>query len=519
MGSAHTSTVIHSGAVYVVVSYPSASSSNTKLEPEKRELSANGNDDHVETTIVITTVPPALETVLVPQDPSAQAAALQDGTTTLTVGPDGAYGSGAGPGNNPSGGAGSNPSNGSGTTPGSNPGNNPTGGAGAGPGSGGAGSGPNNGPGSAPGNGTPGLPSGAYGQPPTTAGQQPPNPSNQQPSNSAGGQPQSSAGNETPNPTGVQSPNPSGQQSPNPNGQQPPNPTITGPGSLVTTVPLTGTILETITISLASAPGNSPSPITCNPDTGSCGPLSSPSTQSPPTTFITIQGSNTPSMPCESNGTPFPVPNTPVSPTITITIPVQGGSVSIPTTGNTPNTVIVTVPGGQGQPTTSTSAPGFTTTLSPPGWDSTTSNIPNQVTTPTTAGWVTTLSGSIWVTVPGTSVIVPWNSQQTASSSQQTLSSTCSTDIYTNLVSTSIDPPDPTDPTDPTDPVTTTSAATMAVGSSTSLQHTTWSFVTTIPTPSPVPVVNVGVAGAKFKLSTVCEVIAIAFIVSIIMTI
>ncbi|KAI0877537.1 hypothetical protein GGS24DRAFT_510824 [Hypoxylon argillaceum] len=462
-------------------------------------------------------------------------------------------GPGSGPGSSPGSGTGSSPSSGSGTGPGGDTGSNPTGSApgggtgsgpgtnpgGSGPGSSGPGSsgpgssspgsGPDNGPGSGTGNGgEPDLPSGAYGQPPNTAGQQPssptgeqspnpagqqspnptvqqspnpagqqspgptvqqsPNPIGQQPSGTEGQQPPNPTGGQPQNPGPGQSPNPTGGQSPNPAGQQSPNPFITNPGVTVTTVPLLGTVVETVTVSLESAPGNNPFP-------------TSPTTEIIPTTFVTVQASSSLSTPCESDTTPWGLlsaPTIPALPTTFVTVP--GGPAPIFATpsnsGNTPSTVVVTVPGTQGP----LSAPA-------PSWNPTISNVPGWSPTPNAPGWATAPSVPGWATLPGTTITVPSSLQSGLSSTvPQLLSSTCTTAKYTNVISAS------------TDPSTSTAAATMAAGSSVSPQHTTQSsetFGITTHTAAPIPITNAGVSTVDLNLSVICGVITLAFITGI----
>ncbi|KAI1168661.1 hypothetical protein F5B18DRAFT_669887 [Nemania serpens] len=615
--SAFNPVLTHSGTVYVMANHPTLLSSDIELALEKRDSFVSSGNDYVEATVVVATVPPALSTILTPQDPSTKITVLKDDTTAPAPGPSGAYGSGGGtspgtgPGTGPGSGTGTGPGAGTGSGPGSDSGNNPSSGgpgsgAGSGPGSNGPGSNspggnnpgsngpggnnPDNGSGSDTGNGgQPNLPSGAYGQPPNTAGQQPsspageqspypsgqqspnptaqqspypsgqqspypsgqqsPNPQGQQPSNTEGQQSTNPTAGQSQNPSGGQTPNPTGEQSPNPAGQQSPSPTITGPGVLITTVPLLGTIVETVTISLESAPGNGPFP-------------NSPTTELLPTTFVTIQASSPPSIPCESDTVPWGLlsaPDTP-APTTFATIPGAGGPVPVPTTTGTPNTITLTVPGNQGQPSApapifatpgtpgtiivtvpgsqvQTSASGTTPAAtgtpgtiivtvpgsqgqsSAPGTIPAATGTPGPVTvtvpgshgqssasvpspkpmTPNAPGWATTPNVPSWATVSGTTVTVPSSLHSSpGTAGPQLYSSTCTTGLYTDVISTA--------------------AATLAVGSSAPSQHTTWSFetfATATPTVTPIPITNAGGVTIGLSLSVICSVIALVFITSI----
>ncbi|GAP87357.1 hypothetical protein SAMD00023353_2700540 [Rosellinia necatrix] len=590
-------TVTHLGTVYVVFNHRPVLSPEPEATIEKKGLIALGIDDHVEATVVVATVPPALSTILSPQDPSAQVTTLAEGPSTPTNGPGGTYGSGsgtgtgagpgsspggstsagpgsgsgAGPGNGPGnppgipgntpgsapggapgnspgsspgsspggvpgGGPGSSPSNGGGTAPGGDTGNNPANGnpgsgtgnepGSSGPGSGpgnGPGTGPNNGPGNGPDNGSGGnggsggesnLPSGAYGQPLNTAGQQPssptngelPNPTGQSSPNPTGQQPPSTEGQQPLNPTGPQSPNPAGSQPTNPSGeQQPPNPTATNPGALITTIPLLGTIVETVTVSLQSVAGNSPFPTICNPETAVCETSSSPTIPPLLTTFITTQTSTPFPTPCESsNGpwSPLSVHETVTLPTVPVTVPGAGagGPAPIPTTPCTLSTIVASVPGSQGQPTIIT-----------PASNPTAPNVPGWTPKPGNPGWTITPNSPGWATTPWTTITVP-SSLHTGTTNPTSFSSTCTTGIYTDVVSAPVDPP------------TTTSVATLAIGSSASSQHSTWSFeapatsTLSITPVTPIPI-NAGVTAIQLNLSAIYAVVTLVFFTSIIRTI
>ncbi|KAI1185680.1 hypothetical protein F5B17DRAFT_445518 [Nemania serpens] len=491
--SAISPILTQSGTVYVVAVSPTLSPSDAEMTLEKRRTPASNGDGHVEATIVVATVPPALSTILTPQNPSTQITALKDNTTAPTPGPSGAYGSGGG----------INPSTGSGS---------------------GAGSGPSSG-------GEPNLPSGAYGQPPNTAGQQPsspagqqssypsgqqsPNPQGQQPSNTEGQQSTSPTAGQSQNPSGGQTPNPAGGQSPNPAGQQFPSSTIKDPGVLITTVPLLGTVVETVTISLEYAPGSSPS-------------SAPPTTEFLPTIFVTVQASSSsPSTPCESDPVPWGLlsapENTTALPTTFAAVPGTGSPSPIPATTSTPDTITVMVPGSQEQP--STPAPNFTTPgtqgtiivtvpgsqgqSSAPGTISATTGTPGSVivTVPGSHGQSSTPNVPGSVTVSGTFVTVPSSLHSGPSTAgSQLYSSTCTTGLYTDIVSTA------------TVSSTVTSASTLAVGSSAPSQHTTWSFatfVTATSTATPIPITSAGSMAIGLTLPVICSAIALAFITSI----
>ncbi|KAK5624725.1 hypothetical protein RRF57_000441 [Xylaria bambusicola] len=510
------STFTVSDTVYVMASQPA--SSDSELLEVKRDHAVYGIIDNVEATIVVATAPPALSTILSPQGSSAQMTALKDGTLVLTPGPSGTYGSSSNAGTNPGSGAGSGNGNDPGTGPGSSPGSNPGAGTGSGPGSGSGSS------------GEPELPSGAYGQLPNTTrqqsssptGGQPPNPAGQQTLNptapqfpSPGGQQSPSSQEQQPSsPTGGQSPNPTSAQSPNPAGQLSLSSAGTTLGVTIVTVPLLGTVVETVTISLESAPAPGNGPVTTI-------------TQTLPTTFTTIQASNPLPVSCESITAPWgplSVPITPALPTTFVTVSgtCAGGPSPISIPSSMPSIVTVTVPGNQeplsasvtsgGSPTNN--VPGPTTTPNAPGWattpnglgPATTSNVPGPVTTPNVPGWATIPNVPSWATTPRTTVTVP-NSVYTShdTTGPQTSSSTCTTGVYTNVISTS------------TAQAATTAAATLAVGSSTS-QHTTWSFGTST-TATPTVALVTGTNGAyittESRLSVIYSVIVVTFLTSI----
>ncbi|KAI1369383.1 hypothetical protein F5Y08DRAFT_152208 [Xylaria arbuscula] len=597
------STFTVSGTVYVMADQPTVSPSDAEPLAEKRDYPVHGMADNVEATVVIATVPPALSTILSPQDATAIMTAVEDATAVSSPGPSGTYGSGSNtgtsPGNGPGSGPGSGTGNGPGNIPGSGPGSSPGTGAGSGPGSdtgnnptgSNPGSGTGSGPGSGPGSGgQPQLPSGAYGQPPpfpaglsqspnpagqqtqNPTAQQSPSPGGQQAPNSQGQQPSGFPGGQSQNPFGGQSPNPTAEQSFNPAGQQSPNPTGNSPSAFITTVPILGTVVETVTISLQSVPGadNGPTTIT--------------QTQTLPTTFITIQASSPISTPCESNNSPWgplsahgpsalpttivtvpgagaggpapvPVPpNTPGLPATFFTVPGAGPggpapisvpqstpgvvTVTVPGAGagaggpapnsnspSTPSIVTVTVPGTQGPsspsgalgntPTANVPGPAATPII-PPGWmtipgspsPATTINGPGSVATPNGPNWATTPSVPSWATIPRTTVTVPNSAHPGLSTTIPQLSS--STCTTTGIYTNLISTSDAQG--------TTTAAATMAVGSSASSQQSSWAFGTSstaTPTVALVTGTNAATVTADMNLPIVYSTVLITLLASI----
>ncbi|KAI0397814.1 hypothetical protein F5Y17DRAFT_454700 [Xylariaceae sp. FL0594] len=347
------STVTHSGTIYVLAPQATFSPFGPEHIMNKRNPLSFHVDGQVEATVVIAPAPvsAAWTTFIEPQDaiPSGYGGSSVPGTSsgpypTNGVGtspagspggnagngpagnPSGGNGSGSGPGDTGGAPAGNTPGPESGNSPGGNTGGSPVGGN---PGSNNNPNSPNNGSGSGPessgtnpsssggtgpgadsgnipsGNssdngtgagGQPSLPSGAYGQqPPSPSSQETAGPVGQQPPIPAATQTASSLGQQTTNPASWGLPTPTGEGSPSPTGGQSPSGQPT-PVALTTIVSALGTVVETVTVTLQSAPGNVPLATPSSSSPGAWSPFSAPNGQPQPITPGTF-----PSTTCDSS--------------------------------------------------------------------------------------------------------------------------------------------------------------------------------------------------------------------------
>ncbi|KAI1818349.1 hypothetical protein GGS20DRAFT_285295 [Poronia punctata] len=337
------------------------------------------------------------------------------------------------------------------------------------------------------------------------------------PTGAYGQQPSSPTGDLSPSPANGQSPM---GQSPYSSGQ-PYNISTAIPTILTTVVPVMGTIVETIIVSLEAGSTSGSLAMSSSSGIGTLGPISASNTETTPTTLVTSQegvslsatgGTVTiwvPLSTSSSSTSSVLSPILPSLPTTFVTISSASGSLPSSATSSCPSGA-VTVPGSEGPPSAANSA--STTTL-------------DMVTSVTTPVVIVSVPYS---TVVGTDMAGPRNA------------TTCTTGIYTNVVtapttattaSTSGDPPsasgslasldppifsdpsvssDPSFSSDPTSPDPLASLDPPA-----SMDPPASAQLTTLggdPTAVPIAVTSASVAGAEVNIIMLCWFITLAIL-------